>query len=138
MSLRELVEQHESNFNTGNLDADREIVSEDVEIEAPGAALKGIEAHLAFVAAWKSAFPDGTLTADLSAEQGDLVIAEGVFRGTHTGDLVGASGTIPPTGRRVNVKFCDLYRIREGRIYEHRVYFDQVDFLTQLGVLPAQ
>jgi hypothetical protein len=27
--------------------------------------------------------------------------------------------------------------VREGKIVEHRVYFDQVEFLTQLGLMPA-
>jgi predicted ester cyclase len=138
MSLLAIVQKHEGNFNSGNLDADREVFNADVAIEAPGAGMmKGIDAHLAFIRGWKAAFPDGKLDISLAVEQGDLIIGEGMFTGTHTGDLVGAAGTIPATGRRVELKFADLYRITDGKIAEHRVYFDQVSFLTQLGLMPG-
>jgi hypothetical protein len=30
-----------------------------------------------------------------------------------------------------------IYAIRDGRVSRMRLYFEQVDFLTQLGLMPA-
>jgi predicted ester cyclase len=138
MSLKPIVEKHYRNFNTHNLAAEGEIVHANVVVEAPGTAqLKGLEAFTQFAKAWESGFPDGQLKMLNFVETGDLAIAEGTFSGTNTGSLMTPGGAIPPTGKRLQMKYCDLFRVREGKIVEHRVYFDQVEFLTQLGLMPA-
>jgi predicted ester cyclase len=138
MSLKPIVEKHYRNFNTHNLAAEGEIMHANVVVEAPGAPqLKGIEAFTQFAKAWEGGFPDGQLKMLNFVETGDLAIAEGTFSGTNTGSLTTPGGAIPPTGKRLQMKYCDLFRVREGKIVEHRVYFDQVEFLTQLGLMPA-
>ncbi|MEV0685208.1 hypothetical protein AB0I35_15210 [Nocardia sp. NPDC050378] len=32
----------------------------------------------------------------------------------------------------------DTFTLRDGKVPEHRVYWDNVSFLTQLGLMPAQ
>jgi predicted ester cyclase len=138
MSLKPIVEKHYRNFNTHNLAAEGEIMHANVVVEAPGAPqLKGLEAFTQFAKAWEGGFPDGQLKMLNFVETGDLAIAEGTFSGTNTGSLMTPGGAIPPTGKRLQTKYCDLFRVREGKIAEHRVYFDQVEFLTQLGLMPA-
>jgi predicted ester cyclase len=57
------------------------------------------------------------------------------FEGTHQGTLEGPGGAIPPTNRRVSGKGAEFIRIEDGKVVEERLYFDQMDFLAQLGVV---
>jgi predicted ester cyclase len=56
------------------------------------------------------------------------------FHGTHTAEF----GGIPPTGREVTLQFADIMRVRGGRITEHWLSMDQLSFMQQLGVIPAE
>jgi predicted ester cyclase len=71
-------------------------------------------------------------------ESGDVAIDEGHFTGTNTGDIPGPGGeSIPATGKQVRVRECDVVTVDDyGLIREHRFYFDQMELLGQLGLLP--
>jgi predicted ester cyclase len=136
--LQRLVEQHYANFGAGNLEADRGNFSPDVETEVPGGPpMKGFEAFKAFAGAWTKAFPDGGMKILTVVESGDTAIAEGLMTGTHTGPLVGPAGEVAATGRKIEFKFADVFKVRDGMVVEHRVYFDQMVFLGQLGLIPS-
>lgn len=61
-----------------------------------------------------------------------------VFEGTHTGTLRGADGSeIPPTNRCAAVPFVGADNPRGECVASFHLYFDQVDLLTQLGLMPA-
>jgi ketosteroid isomerase-like protein len=137
-TLRTLVEKHYTQINTNDFANSPEIFSADVETIAPGSGpVRGIEAFLAYGAAFHTAFPDARIEANHTVESGDTIMVEGRYTGTHTGPLVGSAGTLPPTGRTLDLPYCDVFRVADGKIVEHRVYFDQVDVLTQLGLMPA-
>lgn len=57
------------------------------------------------------------------------VIAEGRFTGTHTGTWAG----LPPTGRKVDVRFCAVFDFDEDRMLCERLYFDLATMMRQLG-----
>jgi hypothetical protein len=40
---------------------------------------------------------------------------------------------IPPTNCPLNLDFSDLFEIDGNRISRHRIYYDQVKFMSQLG-----
>ncbi|MGM7648422.1 ester cyclase [Nocardia sp. JW2] len=63
-------------------------------------------------------------------------IAEIVFTGVQTGPLPTAEGEVPPSGRTVTFPLIDTFTLRDGKVAEHRVYWDNVSFLTQLGLMP--
>ena len=71
-------------------------------------------------------------------EAGQTTIDEWIFVGTHTGPLTLSNGeTIAPTGNRVSVSGMDIETFDEdGLLVRDRAYFDQLDFLTQLGLVP--
>lgn len=52
--------------------------------------------------------------------------------GVHTGEFMG----IPPTGKRVCVRFAAFNKIVDGKIVEAEVFMDVASLLVQLGVLP--
>ena len=137
--LTQLVKQHYHNVSEGHIERDRDIMSEDIiHISATAGTagtVRGIEAFLAFVTAFKQAFPDLHWEIRDFIEGSDTLVAEGVFIGTNTGTMVGPHGPITATGRRVELPFCDIWKVRNGRIVENRIYYDQVTFLSQLGLM---
>lgn len=108
-----------------------------IHISATAGTVTGIEAFLAFVTAFKQAFPDLHWDTREFIEGSDAVVAEGVFIGTNTGTMVGPRGPIPATGRRVELPFCDIWKVCNRRIVESRIYYDQVTFLSQLGLMTS-
>ncbi|MDQ3853374.1 MAG: ester cyclase [Thermoproteota archaeon] len=106
-----------------------------VHVSAAAGTVTGIEAFLAFVTGFKQAFPDLRWKMREFIEGSDAVVAEGVFLGTNTGPMVGPGASIPATGRRVELPFCDIWKVSNGRLVENRIYYDQVTFLGQLGLL---
>ena len=43
---------------------------------------------------------------------------------------------IPATGRSLSVPYADVFEVEGDRITSDRLYFDQVELLTQLGLMP--
>lgn len=86
--------------------------------------------------AFKAALPDAHMEIEKAVEAGPEVFIAGRFRGTHTGDLVTQQGTLPASGRPLDLPYADYFRVEGGRIVEHRVYWDQVDMMAQLGTSP--
>lgn len=131
-SNAELVRKHYANVSGGNIERDREIMSKDVAHKSPAAGtIGGIAAYRGFIAGFKQAFPDMRLDIGALIEGPDTVVAEGVFTGTNTGSMMG----MPATGKRVELAFCDIWKVRDGRIVENRIYYDQMTFLGQLGLM---
>ena len=136
--LTQLIKKHYRNVSHGHIERDRDLMSDDIiHISATAGTVTGIEAFLAFVTAFKQAFPDLHWEMREFIEGSDTVVAEGVFIGTNSGTMVGPRGPIPATGRRVELPFCDIWKVRNGRIIENRIYYDQVTFLGQLGLMTS-
>jgi steroid delta-isomerase-like uncharacterized protein len=134
---RALVEQFYERFSSGDLDGAVELFAPDVITVEPflGRA-ENRDAWQAYGEAFRRACPDARLVLRSLVEEGDRVAVEGTFRGTFTETLDGPTGPVPPTGRAFNVEFADFFEIGDGRVVAHRVYYDQIDFLGQLGLTP--
>lgn len=134
----DIVRQHYAHVAEGHLDRDREIMSASVMTSDPGAGeIAGIDAFLAFEASFHVAFPDGRMELHGAVESGSTVATHGVFKGTHTGPLAGSGGVIEPTNHSLALPFADFFRFEGGKIVEHSMYYDQMSFLGQLGLLPG-
>jgi predicted ester cyclase len=95
----------------------------------------GIGPFRDYLESFKQAIPDGRAIVERMYEAENAVIVEGRFVGTHTGPLRGPGGDIQPTGANVNVRFANVWRIEHGTIIYHHTYYDQLDLLTQLGLM---
>ena len=85
------------------------------------------------------AVTDASYETVYAVEVGDTAIDEGFYSGTNTGPLPLPSGeSLPATGKRVRIRGCDFATVVDGRIVSYRLYFDQMDFLGQLGLLPEE
>jgi predicted ester cyclase len=136
--LTRLVELHYENQSTGRFERDAEVFTDDVVTVIPGSSeLHGLAAFEQVGRMFHEAFPDATMSMRSAVESGDTIMVEGTYAGTHTGPLRGPAGDIPATGRSVRVDFADVFVRRGDRFAEHRVYFDMLTMMGQLGVLAA-
>jgi ketosteroid isomerase-like protein len=71
---------------------------------------------------------------NLSTTENGAVV-EFVGRGTHTGSLRTPVIDIPPIGRPFELRFCDVYKVKHGKIVRHSTYYDALGLLQQLGVI---
>ncbi len=105
-----------------------------VNLSAPPGIPSDREGGKMWLQAFANAFPDARFTIEDMIAEGDRVATKKTFAGTHTGEFAG----IPATGNHVSLTFVDILRLRDGRIVEHWLSMDQLSFLQQLGVIPAE
>lgn len=112
--------------------------TEDAELHSvpTGESYQGREGYVRFARTWAAAFPDLRVDILTLETSGDTSVVEYQFRGTHTGALITASGFIPPTWSTVEVRLCDVLRVRDGQICSLVSYFDSATMLRQMGLLP--
>jgi len=116
-----------------------QIFSEDALLQDPSLPepVRGRKAIEEWFGAMLRAFPDITGETTSVFGTGDSFAWEWVMRGTHTGPLAGPQGEIPPTGRRAEVRGCDVCRLdARGLIVEDRSYWDSASMMQQLGLMP--
>lgn len=98
--------------------------------------LTGRDAITSYLFHFWEAIPDVRYEHVDNYEAGDVAIDEGFVVGTNTGPLSLPSGeTLPATGKQVRIRSCDIARVERGEITSHHFYFDQVEFLGQLGLM---
>jgi predicted ester cyclase len=103
-----------------------------------GEVLKGPEGSRIYSEMWANGFPDGRVTIDTIVADGDRVVVELTGRGTHTGTLATSMGEIPPTGKSVTLKLCDVLELKDGKITAQRSYLDTGSMMAQLGLASEQ
>jgi ketosteroid isomerase-like protein len=113
-----------------------ELMTPDCDFVAPGFSGSGPEPVVAWMAPFLEAFPDIRHEIGPVADRDGLVAFELHVRGTHTAPLRGPGGEVPPTGRPLDLAAVNVWRVAEGRIVAYHIYFDQLSFLTQLGLMP--
>ena len=83
-----------------------------------------------------AAFPDGTGTVTSAFASGDKAALEVTWKGTHTGPLTTAEGTIPASGKRQETPAAIIFTFEGNKIKESRHFFDSLTLLTQIGAQP--
>ncbi|TMD75762.1 MAG: ester cyclase [Chloroflexi bacterium] len=125
-------------FNAHDERALNELHADDIKFNAPG-GFKATNAKdaTAYATTWLKAFPDGKMKVRSEITSGPWVVQEILMEGTHTAPLESPTGTIAPTYKKVVGYGVQLLRVENGKIAEARIYFDQLDQMTQLGLMPA-
>lgn len=116
-----------------------ELATESVVRRGPeGPEPMGREELLRFLEETGVAFPDHVVEVERLFGQGEWVCGEFRLVGTHTGPLTSSEGeTIPATGKDVRLPFCAVFRLEGGKIAEYHVYYDNLGFMAQLGLIPS-
>ena len=82
---------------------------------------------------YRAAFPDMQMNAEEVLVSGDRTVTRGTATGTHQGELMG----MPPSGKRIEVKFIDIMQFNDaGVVREHWGLMDMLSMMQQLGAIP--
>ena len=125
-------------FNAHDERALNALHADNIKFDAPG-GFKATNAReaTAYAMRWLKGFPNGKLTVHSEIISAPWIAKEVVMEGTNSGPLEGPMGTVQPTNRKVISKGVQIFRIENGKIAETRLYFDLLDQMTQLGLVPA-
>jgi steroid delta-isomerase-like uncharacterized protein len=123
-------------FNAREFDKAADLSTPEVAIlnVATGTSYRGRADNIRFMKEWVTAFPDARVELKSVVASEDKVVAEYVGSGTHKGPLASPTGTIPPTGKRINIQFCEFHDLKNGKIANTRMYYDLASMLAQLGL----
>jgi ketosteroid isomerase-like protein len=131
-AARELVDRFYGCLADGDLAGVTACFAPACVTETPAGPLPPDE-HERFIGAFKAGLPDAHMHLVKTVEHGDEIFVEGRFRGTHRADLVTPQGTLPASGRALDLPYADYFRVASGKIVEHHVFWDQAAMLGQLG-----
>lgn len=134
-----LIEAADDALNAYDVDRLIGLCSEDFVFEAPllPEPLNGPEAFGQFIGGFLTAFPDLQVETTRAFGQDDWVCVEHVTSGTHTGPMGTPDGqTIPPTNKKMRFEDVLVFRVKDDKITSRRLYFDQLGFMAQLGLVP--
>jgi hypothetical protein len=133
-----LAAKYNSAFNIHDEAALRSLVAPNARFSAPGdVRLEGKDAVIGYTNSWMKALPDAKINVTHEIVSGPWIVQEFTFTGTHTGPLTGPMGTIQATNRKVSGQCVSISRYENDLNVETRLYFDVVQLLTQLGVMPV-
>src|SRR5437660_9674755 len=138
IEARAVVERGMKAFNAHDLEAVARDSTPDSEMTAPGdVKLKGPQASKEYNQNFITAFPDARAEAKNIFTQGNHVIVDGVFTGTHNGTLKTPMGDVPATNRKAKGEFVQIFEVDRGLVKKLSLLYDQVQLMTQLGMAPA-
>ena len=93
--------------------------------------IKGKDSAKAYYANYVTGFSNREFIVKEIFAKGDRVVKYWQFKGTHTGPFFG----IPATGKTVNVIGCTIAKVVNGKITEEQDFFDNYEFLKQIGII---
>jgi steroid delta-isomerase-like uncharacterized protein len=99
-------------------------------------SIEGLEQLIELFKGWKTAFPDAEGTITSSVASGNTVVLEVTWKGTQTGPLTTAAGTIPASGKSQETPAAIIYVFEGAKIKASRHYFDAMTLLKQIGAEP--
>jgi steroid delta-isomerase-like uncharacterized protein len=91
----------------------------------------GIDSARAYYSNYLTGFSNIKFTIVDAFAQGDKLVKHWDFKGKHTGTFFG----IPATEKDVDIEGVTLVKMREGKIAEEQDFFDNYDFMKQLGLI---
>jgi len=138
LDLKKIADQIVKTMNSADPVAVTNLYTQDAVIIQPGEP-GPVRGHAAILKSYQSffrVFPDFKVEFPSIFFSGDTIIFEGVAHATFTGSMATPEGEVAPTGKSVNLRFVFLAKISpEGLIAEERTYFDDLDFMKQLGLI---
>jgi steroid delta-isomerase-like uncharacterized protein len=93
--------------------------------------IKGKDSAKAYYANYVTGFSDRQFIVKEILAKGDRVVKYWQFKGKHTGTFFG----IPATGKTVDVIGCTIAKVVDGKITEEQDFFDNYEFLKQIGII---
>jgi steroid delta-isomerase-like uncharacterized protein len=136
-NARDIAREGTEAFNAHDEQRIRSLYADNVTFEGPGdIKLEGADAATAHATVWLNAFPDARIEIENEISAGDWVVHQFTFRGTHTETLASPAGDIPATNRELAGRGVQVIRVDGDKVVEEHLYYDQMQLLTQLGLVP--
>jgi steroid delta-isomerase-like uncharacterized protein len=125
-------------FNTSDWEQLRASLASDSRYDELGTQRKieGPEMIVELFKGWKTAFPDAVGTVTSAVASGNKAALEVTWKGTHTGPLETAEGTMPASGKFQETPAAVFFAFEGDKIKESRHYFDSLTLLKQIGAQP--
>jgi steroid delta-isomerase-like uncharacterized protein len=127
----QLADIYVTMLNTHNADLVDQFVAENY-INHNAFVADGREANRQFWSGFFAGLPDLSATMEDLVISGDRVVGRFVYRGTHTGDLMG----IPASGNAVEMRSIDIWRLQDGMFVEHWDELNLLQMFQQMGAIP--
>ncbi len=83
---------------------------------------------------FQAAFSDKVCVDEVRLAEGEWMAAFGRQEATHCGEFMG----IAPTGKRVEIRYMDFWKVVDGKIVDNYVMVDFPHVMRQLGTDPFQ
>lgn len=135
---QDVIRQHHERLNRGDVKAAVLDYAEDTKNHGRSVGREGLRLTLEDI---YTTFPDWRMELEEMVAEGDSVVVRCTVSGTHRGVgkrpvnggmLVG----VEPTQKRFEVQHIHWYKLRDGKIVEHRANRDDIGMMRQLGLLP--
>ncbi|HYU58404.1 MAG TPA: ester cyclase [Actinomycetota bacterium] len=122
--------------DSGNFRAREHLIHPDCEIVMSGAGRLTRQEFTRYSQALATAFPQAEHVFEQTLEFAGTVVIEGMWIATQTGPFETPQGRIPATGRTMRTRLCLVFYILDGLAVSIHGYWDQLEMLQQLGLVP--
>lgn len=128
------LNQLRKSFNRHDLDALARCFDQHAVLVAPDGIGQDREEIASYYGLFMEAFPDSMCTPQSVTVSGDTAVAEYTLTGTHSAPyLAPGGGMVEPTWRPITVRACSVSIVENGHIVSHRIFYDQLEVVAQLG-----
>ena len=137
-AMVKIAREHVDAFNNGDWERLQGGLAADARYDELGTQRKveSPEQIVELFKGWKTAFPDAVGTVTSAVASGNKAALEVTWKGTQTGPLETAEGTIPASGKRQETPAAFFLSFEGDKIKESRHYFDSMTLLKQIGAQP--
>jgi steroid delta-isomerase-like uncharacterized protein len=133
-----LCEQFAAVYNAHDLSGLMAMYAEDAEVQVPDQAepLRGKTAISQYFQAQFDAAPDVHVELSKVLVDRSSFADEGIVTGTNAGPIRQPTGEpLPATGKALRVSFAEFVELADAKVRRHRLYWDQMTLLNQLGLV---
>ena len=131
--MQRILNQVSELWNTGRAELAAELYDTNAEYHGPAGTIHGLQQITGYLASLHRGFPDFKLDIKQTLVESDHIAIRWTCTGTHKGEFQG----IPATGKRVEIDGMTTGEIKNGKIAQEYVFFDQLSMLQQMGLAPA-
>ena len=122
-------------INTADQNLGEELIAEDAQFWVPGRpeSMRGLAGYMNVLRMMRSGFSDVQWSLEETIAEGDKIAARFTMRGTHDGTFFG----VPATGRKIEVRAMNFYRLAGAKFVEEYGQPDLLGLLQQIGAVPV-
>lgn len=134
-TAEEVVRALDDRINAHDLEGATDLWADDATLVWPADVFTGKPEIRAAFDQLLTAQPDYHQETDQFVVEGDTVACETRATGTFSG---GPLGGFEPTGAEGTIHMVKLYTVEDGLLVRGRVYYDQMEFAREMGLLPEE